>query len=47
MVGCRIYKLENMHTLIYCKIGGVIMHLGFNGLRRSFKSILDISDDDY
>jgi len=47
MVGCRIYKLENMHTLVYRKMGGVIMHLGFNGLRRSFKSILDISDDDY
>jgi hypothetical protein len=36
-----------MHTLEYHKIGGVMMHLGFNGLRRSFKSILDISDNGY
>jgi hypothetical protein len=47
MVGCKICKLENKHTLVYQKMGGVMMHLGFNGFRRSFKSILDISDSDY
>ena len=46
MVGYKICKLENMHTLA-CHLGGVVMHLGFNGFKKSFKSILDISDDDY
>jgi hypothetical protein len=47
MVSCRICRLKNMHTLVFRQMDGVIMHLGFNGFNRSFKSILDISDDDY
>ena len=47
MVGCRIYRLKNMHTLVFHQMGGVMMHLDFNGFNRSFKSIPDISDDGY
>jgi hypothetical protein len=39
--------LENMHTLVFHRMGRVMMHLGFNGLRRSFKNTLDTNDDDY
>jgi hypothetical protein len=47
MVGYKIYRLKSMHTLVYHKLGGVTMHLGFSGFKKSFKNTLDISDDDY
>ena len=47
MISYKICKLENMHTLMYHKLGGVMMDLGFSGFKKPFKSILDISDDDY
>jgi hypothetical protein len=36
-----------MYILVFRQMDEVIMHLGFNGFNRSFKSILDISNDDY
>jgi hypothetical protein len=47
MVSYKIYKLKSMHTLVYHKLGGVTIHLGFNDFKKSFKNILDISDDGY
>jgi hypothetical protein len=47
MVGYKIYKLKSMYTLVYYKLGGIIMYLGFSGFKKSFKNILNISDDDY
>ena len=47
MIGCRIYRLKNMHILVFHQMGKVIMHLDFNSFSRSFKSILDISNDSY
>jgi hypothetical protein len=46
-VGYKIYKLKSKYTLVYHKLGGVIMHLDSNSFKKSFKNILDISDDDY
>lgn len=46
MVGYKIYKLKNMHTLVYHKLGGNDA-FGLQWLQKVFQSILDISDDDY
>jgi hypothetical protein len=47
MVDYKIYKLKNIHILVYHQLGGIMIHLGSSGFKKSFKNILDISDDDY
>jgi hypothetical protein len=47
MVNYKIYKLKSKHTLIYYKLNKITIYLDFNNFKKSFKNILNISDDGY